>query len=114
MRNTLAILALACLPATPLLAADHANHANHAMPGAAAPAKSTALAEGTVKKLDKAKNRITLAHGPIANLDMPAMTMTFVVAKPATLTKVKEGDKVRFQAEERKDDLTITHLEVVK
>ncbi len=112
MRNTLAILALACLPAAPLFAADHTNHAGHATPAVAA--KSAALAEGTVKKLDKAKNRITIAHGPIANLDMGAMTMTFVVAKPATLAKVKVGDKLRFQAEERKDDLTITRLEVVR
>ncbi|MDD5295396.1 MAG: copper-binding protein [Rhodocyclaceae bacterium] len=111
MRTLIAALAVALLSTSPAFAEDHSAHAMHGM---AASAKSTALSEGTVKKLDKAKNRVTIAHGPIANLDMGAMTMTFVVAKPASLDKVKVGDKVRFQAEEGKDDLMINRLEVVK
>ena len=31
--------------------------------------------EGEVRKVDKAAGKITVKHGPIANLDMPGMTM---------------------------------------
>lgn len=109
--SALAIALVSTFLAAPAFPQDHSAHAMHSMSESA---KTASLSEGTVKKLDKTKNRVSIAHGPIANLDMPPMTMTFVVVKPATLTKVKVGDKVRFQAEERKDDLSITHLEVVR
>ena len=35
--------------------------------------------EGEVRKVDKDAGRITLKHGPIDNLEMPAMTMVFRV-----------------------------------
>ena len=58
------------------------------------------LSEATVKKVEKAEGRVTLAHGPIANLGMPPMTMMFKVKDATMLKKVKAGDKVRFRAEE--------------
>lgn len=60
----------------------------------AAPDWSTA----TVRKLDPANGRVTLRHGPIANLDMPSMTMVFR-ATPEQLQGLKAGDAVRFRAE---------------
>ncbi len=109
MKKLFALWAVALLPVTPILAHDHDHHAMHAMASDAAP-----LSEGTVKKLDKAKGRVTLAHGPLKNLDMPAMTMSFAVAAPALLDGVKEGSKVRFMPEDRKGDLVITRMKVVK
>jgi Cu/Ag efflux protein CusF len=38
-----------------------------------------------------AAGKITFKHGPIKNLDMPAMTMVFEVKAPAVLAKVKTG-----------------------
>ena len=58
-----------------------------------------ALSDGEVRKVDKDAKKITIKHGPLQNLDMPAMTMVFQVADPALLDKVKAGDKVRFRAE---------------
>ena len=43
--------------------------------------------------------KITIRHGPIVNLDMPAMTMVFQVKDAALLDQVKEGDKIRFVAD---------------
>jgi Cu/Ag efflux protein CusF len=60
----------------------------------AAPDWSTA----TVRKLDPANGRVTLRHGPIANLDMPSMTMVFR-ATPEQMEGIKNGDQVRFRAE---------------
>jgi len=72
------------------------------------------LAEGEVRKIDKAQGKITLRHGPIANLDMPGMTMVFKVADPKMLDALSEGDKVRFSADRVGGAITVTAIEAVK
>jgi Cu/Ag efflux protein CusF len=57
---------------------------------------------------------MTLRHGPIANLDMPAMTMVFRVADPAMLEQVQPGDKVRFKADRVEGQMTVTAIEPLK
>ena len=71
-------------------------------------------ADGEVRKIDKAQGKLTLKHGPIANLDMPGMTMIFKVADAKMLDDVKEGDKVRFSADRVNGALTVTAIEVAK
>jgi Cu(I)/Ag(I) efflux system protein CusF len=75
---------------------------------------ATQLTDGEVRKVDKDANKITIRHGPIANLDMPAMTMVFQVKEPALLDQVKTGDKVRFSAEKVGGAFTVTHIETAK
>ena len=73
---------------------------------------ATALAvEGEVKKINESAGKITLKHGPIANLDMDSMQMVFRVADPAMLTAVKVGDKVNFEADRVNGAITITKIE---
>ncbi|MBX3565887.1 MAG: copper-binding protein [Sphingomonas sp.] len=64
---------------------------NMAMPADAKMGKGT----GTVTAIDKAAGKITLDHGPIAEVGWPAMTMTFD-AKPAVIAGLAVGDKVAF------------------
>lgn len=90
-----------------------AQHDHHAMAMPAA-AKSAELSEGEVRKIDTDAKKITLKHGPLKNLDMPAMTMAFQVSDPALLAKVKVGDKVRFLAANPGGRLTITQIEAAK
>ena len=66
---------------------------------------------GEVMKIDKSGARITLKHGEIRNLDMPAMTMVFRVADRAMLQAVRVGDRVRFAAERGGGAMTITRIE---
>lgn len=73
-----------------------------------------ALSEGTVKKIDKAAGRVTLAHGPLANLNMPGMTMPFAVRDAAWLNKLKPGQKIRFRAEEGENGYVVVLIEPVK
>ncbi len=68
------------------------------------------LATGEVTKLDRAASRITLKHGGIKHLDMPAMTMAFRVRDPVLLDSVAAGDRVRFAAERVDGNYTITAL----
>ncbi len=83
----------------------------------AAVAESPAPAElvaGEVKKVDKDAGKMTIKHAPLANLDMPAMTMVFRVKDPAMLEKVKAGDKINFAAERANGAITVTQLNVTK
>ena len=73
-----------------------------------------ALSDGEVRKVDKDAKKITIKHGPLANLDMPPMTMVFQVKEPAMLDQVKAGDKVRFRAEKVGGAFTVTSIEPAK
>jgi Cu(I)/Ag(I) efflux system protein CusF len=94
----------------------------HAQPsGGAAPAASGApaaaaaeLAEGEVRKVDKDGKKLTLKHGPLKNLEMPAMTMVFQVKEDTLLDRVQAGDKVRFQAEKIDGKFTVIRLEAAR
>ena len=83
-------------------------------PATAKSASATSMAEGEVKNVDKDAGKITLKHGPLLNLDMPAMTMVFRVKDAAMLDQVKPGDKVKFIAEKSNGALTVTSLQLNK
>lgn len=88
-----------------------------AMAGASlAHAQSTAavqlLSEGEVRKVNREAGKVTLRHGPLPNLDMPAMTMVFTVADPRLLDGLKEGDKVRFTADKRDGTFYVVAIQV--
>lgn len=74
----------------------------------------TAVVDAEVRKVDKENQKITLKHGEIKNLDMPAMTMVFAVKDPAMLDKVKAGDKVQFRAADENGKLTVTEIQAAK
>lgn len=87
---------------------------DNATPGAAlVVAQAAPLSEGEVRKIDKAAGKLTIKHGPLDNLGMPAMTMVFRVKDAATLDQLKPGDRIRFLAEKADGVITVTKLEVV-
>jgi len=77
-------------------------------------AQALPLAEGEVRRVDKAGSKISLKHGEIKNLDMPPMSMVFQVSDKALLDKVKVGDKVNFTASQVNGDYTVMSIEVRK
>ncbi len=85
-----------------------------ATPATQAAQAMTEMVAGEVRKVDKDTRKITLRHGEIKQLDMPAMTMVFQVKDPAMLEKVKAGDKVMFKAEGKGGALTVTEIEPAK
>lgn len=96
------------------LAAQAANHnTGHGAEAKVAQA-SASLADGEVRKVDVETKKITIRHGPIQNLDMPAMTMVFQVKDPALLGQLKSGDKIRFSADKVGGVYTVTHIEPTK
>lgn len=69
------------------------------------------MTDAEVRKVDKEAGRLTLKHGEIRNLEMPAMTMVFVVKDKAVLERVKAGDKVRFKAAREGGAYVVTEIE---
>lgn len=70
-----------------------------------------ALSEGVVRKVDKDAGKVTIKHGPLANLGMPAMTMVFRVKDPKMLDELKADESIRFRAEQVNGALTVTRVE---
>lgn len=121
MLCSLPLLALA----SPTQHPDHNSHDHHTPEGMAAhqqmmdaspghPDNSTAkhlMSSGEVRKIDRQQGKMTLRHGPLTHLNMPAMTMVFDVTDRAWLDQFVPGDKVRFQVERINGQLTITDIE---
>lgn len=76
----------------------------------AASAASAQSVEAEVRKVDKAQGKLTLKHGEIKKLDMPAMTMVFRVRDPKMLDGLNVGDKVRIDADKVDGQYTVTAL----
>lgn len=106
------LIAISSLAAMPAQAADE--HAGHHGAAAKPAAGKAQLADAQVKKVDKAAGKVTLSHGPLANLDMPAMTMAFKVKDAAWLDQLKAGDKIRFMADSVNGTLTVVQFEPAK
>jgi len=79
-----------------------------------AAALAQTMTDGEVRRIDKEQGKVTLRHGPIANLEMPAMTMVFKVSEAKMLDTIREGDKVKFTAAKVNGSITVTSIEAVK
>ncbi len=71
------------------------------------------MGEGVVKKIDKSKGTVTLAHGALPN-GMPPMTMAYRVKKSAWLDNFKIGQTIRFATDPADGDMTVLRFESVK
>ena len=77
----------------------HAQAGSPAAGSAAMTAPAAVWATGMIMDIDRKGAKVTLIHGPINNVGLGPLTMEFAVKDKAGLAKVKEGDRVRFQAE---------------
>lgn len=64
---------------------------------------------GKIKKINAKSGKVTIIHGPLVSLDMPAMTMVFR-ADEAMLAKMSEGQDIEFVAERINGKLTVTRM----
>ena len=110
MKKTLLVAALCAAFGVFPAVASATNHAT----SQAVSTEQQPLTDGEVRKVDKEAKKLTIRHGPIANLDMPAMTMVFQVQDLAILDSVKAGDKVRFVADKAGGAYIVTRIEPAK
>lgn len=66
--------------------------------------------KATVKKIDEKAGKVTLIHEELVDLEMPAMTMVFVVGDPAMLEQLEVGKEIEFIADRVNGKLTVTDL----
>lgn len=52
---------------------------------------------GEIRRIDADAGKITIKHGPISELDLPAITLVYQVDK-TLLTGFQPGDKIKFTA----------------
>lgn len=64
---------------------------------------------GTVTAIDAKSGKITLDHGPVVELEWPAMTMGFGVG-PDLLKGIAVGDEVAFDVEWNGKSATVTSI----
>lgn len=92
------------LPATSFAQTEHSHDHTSSAP-------STALTEGEVTKVNRETSKITIKHGEIKHLEMPAMTMVFTVKDKRLLNVVKPGDQVRFGVIKEGGKLVVTDIQ---
>lgn len=105
---------------------DHSQHGAHSA-HAAAPAAPTAsaapaaatdpamvLTNGEITRVDARSGKLTIRHGDITNLGMPAMTMVFALQDSARAAQFQPGNPVRFHVEDVQGQLLITHIEAAQ
>lgn len=92
MKTKLIVAAIAAALSTAVVlpAQAHPGHTEHA------PAPQTAEGQGVIKAVNASAGTVVIAHGPIAALKWPAMTMKFKVESAAVLRGVTVGKTVHF------------------
>jgi Cu/Ag efflux protein CusF len=78
--------------------------------GLAGGASAQEYTSGEVTKIDAAQKKLTIKHDELTNLDMPAMTMVFVVAEDSMIEKVEVGQKIEFTADRVNGRITVTDI----
>ena len=113
MKTTIRRIAIAVMSGCAILVTGGLAHAQHEMAAHQGVAQD-AMSDGEIRKVDKDAGKLTIKHGELKNLGMPAMTMAFKVKDRAMLDKVKQGDKVHFVVEKVGGVFTVTHIEAAQ
>jgi Cu/Ag efflux protein CusF len=89
-----------------------AGHHDHAKGQHAAMSESeTTLTDGVIRAVDHNAGTITVEHGPIKSLGMPAMTMPYHVKDRAMLKTFKPGDRIKMSVDKTGDMYTIMTMQ---
>jgi len=101
-------LILSTLLGSPVFAQMNMDHGKVGM------AATPGMTDGEVRKIDKDAGKITIKHGEIRHMDMPGMTMVFVVKDKALLDNTTAGAKIQFMAMNENGQMTVTDIQPAK
>jgi|HigsolmetaAR204D_1030405.scaffolds.fasta_scaffold39108_1 Uncharacterized conserved protein len=73
-------------------------------------AQASATASGEVRRVDASAGKVTIKHGEIPGLGLPAMTLVYR-ADPALLSGIKPGQTVSFTATRKDGAYVITKIQ---
>lgn len=75
-----------------------------------APAQAQeAQASGEVRRVSPAEGKITIKHGPIPELELPAMSLVYR-AESTLLQSIQPGDKITFSARREGNHYVVTKI----
>jgi len=91
------------------IAPAYAQHAGH---GSGKPTAAAAgeLADGEVRRIDKARGTVLLRHGEIRSVNMGPMTMSFKLKDASMADQLQVGDRIKFTAEQKGEELIVTSI----
>ena len=101
-------LAFTAFAINPVFAQTNMDHAKMGM------AATPGMTDGEVRKIDKDAGKITIKHGDIKHMDMPGMTMVFVVKDKALLDKTAIGAKIQFMVMSESGQMVVTDIQPTK
>jgi Cu(I)/Ag(I) efflux system protein CusF len=108
---SLALAWSAAMPATGHAQSGHVTHTGAKGAETGNKAQGTVhKGVGVVRKVDPARNSITLAHERIASLNWPPMVMAFAVKDKALFDKLQAGRKVEFEFVQQGKEYLITSV----
>jgi Cu(I)/Ag(I) efflux system protein CusF len=103
-----AALAFAAFVGNPVFAQMNMDHGKMGM------AATPDMTNGEVRKIDKEAGKITIKHGDIKHMDMPGMTMVFVVKNKALLDKTAVGAQIQFMVTNENGQMMVTDIQTAK
>lgn len=97
MKKFLLIMLFAVAGAGNAFANHHPGGQHSAQPQAPTAIQKTSTGTGLIQQIDREKGAVTIKHGPLQGLNMPGMTMSFVVKDKAMLSSLQPLQKVNFE-----------------
>lgn len=76
----------------------------------AMPSIAETFVNGVIEDIDTERGRLTIAHEPLVDLDMEAMTMVFRLAEPTMIDGLTVGQAIEFVADRLNGRLTVTQI----
>jgi len=97
MKKFLLIMLFAVAGAGSALAHHESGGQHSGQAQAPAATQKTGKGTGLIQQIDRDKGVITIKHGPLQGLNMPPMTMSFLVKDKAMLSSLQPLQKVDFE-----------------
>lgn len=97
MKTFLWITLLAAIGAGNVLAHHEAGGQHPGQAQSPTASQKTGTGTGLVQQIDREKGVVTIKHGPLQGLNMPGMTMSFLVKDKAMLSSLQPLQKVDFE-----------------
>lgn len=110
MKKLIWITLLAAVGAGSAFAQQGSGGQSSVLAQAPAAAQKTGKGTGLIQKIDQDKGAVTIKHGPLQGLDMPAMTMSFLVKDKSMLSSLQPLQKVDFELTYDGKNFTITKI----
>ena len=110
MKNVFLLILLAAIGTGSAFAQRESGGQNSMLAQAPAASQKTGKGTGLIQQIDRDKGAVTIKHGPLPGLDMPAMTMSFPVKDKAMLANLQPLQKVDFELAYNGRDYIITKI----